>query len=99
MTPALWVAVGLGVLGGGGLATIVVALINAKAKSRGDLLLTLSNRLSEVEEDLKEQREWRRGQENRYSSLWAYCRLLIDYAYTHRRPDSPGLPDMPDDLT
>jgi len=84
MTALLVAAIGaLGVAIGG----IVVAVINARSKNKGDLY----QRLATLE-------QWRTVQENRYSHLWAYCRLLIDYAYKHRRDGSPDLPDMPDDL-
>lgn len=99
MTGAAWVPLILAVvaaIAGGGL---VGAILAHKRGTRSDFVTALSRRLTEVETELKEQREWRRAQEARYSTLWAYCRQLIDYAYRHRRDGSPALPDMPDDLT
>lgn len=90
-----WVVGIVTTLAAGGL---VGAVLTHRRETSATLTTTLSARLNEVEEDLKEQREWRRDQENRYSLLWAYARQLIDYAYRNRRDDAPELPDMPHGL-
>lgn len=82
-------------LAGGGLVGVI---LGHRRGVSADLMSALSARLTEVETELKEQRDWRRAQENRYSILWKYCRGLIDYAYRHRREGSPDIPDIPDDL-
>lgn len=78
--------------------TLLGVILTHKRESSYGLISALSARLNEVEEDLKEQREWRRAQETRYSVLWAYARRLVDYAYRHRKENSPELPEMPDEL-
>lgn len=92
----------IGTLGTGGLIGVVLTHKRESKKQKDTssygLITALSARLNEVEEDLKEQREWRRAQETRYSVLWAYARRLIDYAYRHRKEDSPDPPPMPDEL-
>lgn len=96
MHPAATIAIAvISALGSGGL---VGAVLNHRRGTSSDLLSALSARLTEVETELKEQREWRRAQETRYSVLWKYCRGLIDYAYRHRRDGSPEIPEIPDDL-
>lgn len=86
----------IGALGTGGLIGVV---LTHKRESSSGLITALSARLNEVEADLNEQREWRRAHEHRYHRLWLHCRALIDYAYRHRKADSPPIPDMPEDLT
>ena len=77
---------------------LIGAILTYRRGTSADLIAGLSARLTEVEDELKEHRDWRRAQEARYSVLWRYCRGLIDYAYRHRRDGSPDIPDMPDDL-
>ncbi|MGV3564218.1 MAG: hypothetical protein ACO1ON_13150 [Nocardioides sp.] len=86
-------------IGGGTVGVVVTAVLQHRRGTRGDLMTAMSARLAEVEADLREQREWRRGQEERYSRLWSYCRSLIDYAYRHSRDGSPAIPDMPEGLS
>lgn len=101
-----WITAVVGaLLGVGGLSGIIAAVLThrretASAERDGleKLVTALSARLAQVEADLDEHRAWRREQETRYSTLWAYCRQLIDYAYRHRRDDAPPLPDMPNGL-
>lgn len=78
--------------------TLLGVILTHKRESSYGLITALSARLNEVEEDLKEQREWRRAQETRYSILWGHARKLMDYAYKHRKEDSPPVPDLPNDL-
>lgn len=87
-----------GVLGTAGLGGVVGAVLTHKRGVSSDLVNALSARLAEVERELSEHRAWRSAQETRYSTLWAYCRVLIDYAYRHRRDGSPDIPDMPAEL-
>lgn len=100
-----WTLIAVGavgtLLGGGLIAALLTHRREVAAQNLSGLrehLSAVSKRLTEVEADLTEQREWRRKQEVRYSRLWAYTRALIDYAYRHRRDDAPPLPDMPEGL-
>lgn len=90
MTPAVWTAViaGIAALAGGGL---VGAILVYRRGTKSDLVDDLAARLALVEGRLA-------TSDTRYSKLWGFTRLLIDYAYRNRRDDSPPLPDMPDDL-
>lgn len=90
MTPAVWGVVLAGVvalLSGG----LVGAILVYRRGTRSDLVDDLAARLAVVEGRLA-------TSDTRYSKLWSFTRLLIDYAYRHRKDDSPPLPDMPDDL-
>lgn len=96
MNTALSAVLGvLGVLATGGL---IGAILTHRRESAAALIAALSARVSEVEADLRDQHKWRRVQEARYTQLYAYARALLDYAYKHRREESPELPPMPPDL-
>jgi len=101
MSPDMWddlLPWAVVLLGSAGVGGIVGAVLAYRRGTRADLMAALSARLSEVEHELSEHRAWRSAQETRYSSLWAYCRQLIDYAYRHKRDDAPPIPDMPAEL-
>lgn len=96
-------------IGSGGIGALIHAVLTNRRETKDDeatdnretsatLISALSARIAEVEAQLVEQSTWRRTQEAKYSALWAYCRELVDYAYRHRRADSPPLPDMPASL-
>lgn len=90
MNPATWTAIlaGIAALAGGGL---VGAILVYKRGTRSDLVDDLAGRLAVVEARLA-------TSDTRYSKLWSFTRLLIDYAYRNRKEDADPLPDMPDDL-
>jgi hypothetical protein len=98
VTPALWVAVigVVGVLLGGGLVGAILTYRRGtradQQQAKSDLVDDLAARLAHVESRLSDM-------EVKYSSLWAYCRRLIDYAFRWRRDDAPDVPDMPKELT
>lgn len=92
MTPVLWVTLVVGLVSALGLGTLGGAWITNRRQTKSDLVDDLAGRLAHVESRLSDM-------EVKYSSLWAYCRRLIDYAFRWRRDDAPDVPDMPKELT